>query len=210
MSLGGSIGIVTPTNTKRTTIENLEPRLQEEFPESYVTYLSWKDGYGSDGVVVEQHVEENILSRFVNSVSVRAVTFEMHQKSSSLISLDKVAALKKKCDIVLDTIDQKMYIAGESVSSKDLHSQTATVTLLNALLENDQHEIRNRDLPRSAYSISKNEMQGKIVLPLIKLVQQRTGKDFEISCVGKESDFFLKITLNADLNIVSLHKNFKS
>jgi len=74
----------------------------------------------------------------------------------------------------LDTINNKIYLRGKKLTSKELHSQTTTVDILRILLNNINKDIPNKSLPQSSYSKNKNEMLGKIVLPLISLLEKVT------------------------------------
>jgi hypothetical protein len=63
-----------------------------------------------------------------------------------------------KEDIILDTINDRVYLYGQKLTSKDLHSQNTTVEILGLLVKNINKEITNKSLPISSYSINKNEM----------------------------------------------------
>ena len=79
-------------------------------------------------------------------------------------------------------ISNKIYINGRKLTSEDLHSQTATVDILKILIENIGKDIFNKDFITSSYSKNKNDMLGKIVLPLIELIQKETGKKLPLIC----------------------------
>jgi hypothetical protein len=57
-------------------------------------------------------------------------------------------------------------------TSKEIHSQGATIDTMRILLENIGEEILNTSLPASSYSHNKNEIMGKIVLPIRKLTKK--------------------------------------
>lgn len=75
-----------------------------------------------------------------------------------------------------------MYINGRKLTSEDLHSQTGTVDILRILMENIGKDISNKELPVSSYSKNKNDMLGKIVIPLIELIEKETGKKLPLIC----------------------------
>jgi len=79
-------------------------------------------------------------------------------------------------------LNNKMYVNGRKLTSEDLHSQTATVDILKILIENSGKDISNKDFPISSYSKNKNDMLGKIVLPLIELIEKETGKKLPLIC----------------------------
>ncbi|HCY20802.1 TPA: hypothetical protein DIC40_02940 [Patescibacteria group bacterium] len=74
----------------------------------------------------------------------------------------------------MDTLNNRIYLEGQKLTSQDLHSQSATIEILKMLLENPGKEINNKNLPLSSYSKNKNDMLGKIVGPLLSLVEERT------------------------------------
>lgn len=96
-------------------------------------------------------------------------------------------------DIVLDTIGSKLYINKKSITSKELYSQRMTLDILKLLLLRIGEDVQNSDLPNSSYAQSKNEMQGKIITPLAKLVLERIGKKIALSCKGSNTLFHLKL-----------------
>ncbi|MEI7478079.1 MAG: hypothetical protein WCJ81_06410 [bacterium] len=52
----------------------------------------------------------------------------------------------------------KIYIQGQKLTSKDLHSQTGTIEMLMTALPQIGSDISNKQLPLSTYSKSKNDM----------------------------------------------------
>jgi len=56
------------------------------------------------------------------------------------------------------------------------------VDILKILIENSGKDISNKDFPISSYSKNKNDMLGKIVLPLIELIEKETGKKLPLIC----------------------------
>jgi hypothetical protein len=84
--------------------------------------------------------------------------------------------------IVLDTIKNKMYINGRKLKYVDLVSQTTTIHVLDKLLANIGKDIGNKELEPSSYSKNKNEMLGKIILPLMTLIEKETGEKFPLIC----------------------------
>ncbi|HCB51432.1 TPA: hypothetical protein DEP21_02545 [Patescibacteria group bacterium] len=71
---------------------------------------------------------------------------------------------------------------GQKLTSQDIHSQSATIEIMKRLIENPGKDISNKDLPSSSYSKNKNDMLGKIVIPLIELIEKKTGKKLPLIC----------------------------
>ena len=76
--------------------------------------------------------------------------------------------------ILLDMVNNKIYINGRKLTSEDIHSQTATVDILKILIENSGKDVSNKEFSVSSYSKNKNDMLGKIVIPLIELIERET------------------------------------
>jgi hypothetical protein len=79
-----------------------------------------------------------------------------------------------------------------------------TLDVLSYLLKHPSIDVANKQLPVSSYSQNKNEMQGKIIIPLTKLVQEIIGKDLLLTCKGSNVDFFLRLSRN-DITLGSLY-----
>jgi hypothetical protein len=82
------------------------------------------------------------------------------------------------------------------LTHKHLRSQSATVEVLDILLEHVGEYIHNSEFPVSSYSKNKNEMIGKIVLPLKTLIKESFGQDISLECTGSIYDFHMKIETN--------------
>lgn len=97
----------------------------------------------------------------------------------------------KEIDILLDTIHEKVYIRGEKLDSKDLGSQSTTVEIVTTLLENFGQEVSNDQFSISSYSKQRNQMLGKIILPLQELIKSKCKQELHIECSGSLYDFTL-------------------
>ena len=98
-----------------------------------------------------------------------------------------------------------MYINGRKLTSEDLHSQTATVDILKILMENIGKDIVNNEFASSSYSKNKNDMLGKIVIPLLELIERETGKKLPLICKGSMYEFYLKLN-PSDIDIAIVQK----
>jgi hypothetical protein len=87
-----------------------------------------------------------------------------------------------KKGMLLDMLNNKIYINGRKLTSSDIHSQTATVDILKVLINNIGKDISNKEFIASSYSKNKNDMQGKIIIPLIELIQKEFGKKLPLIC----------------------------
>lgn len=194
--IGGNMAIITERDKNRQLVFDAIQELKLIYPYLYVSYLSFIDGYASEGTTIEKYVEKNIRSCF-DSPNAMIVDDWDHTKHY-LHSIEKAEELGY--DLLLDEIQHKIFIDGQAIHSKNLHSQRMTIDILRILLSRLNQEVSNADLPVSSYSQSKNEIQGKIIIPLKKLILDRTGKKIDLTCKGSNTIFYLKLAKN-DLKI---------
>lgn len=132
----------------------------------------------NEGLKFEQDLEQGKYSDFLDSSSC------VLKMSDGKVQLGNCETMidNHKQGILLDMLNNKMYIHGRKLTSEDLHSQTATVDILKILIENIGKDISNKDFPVSSYSKNKNDMQGKIIIPLLELIQREIGKKLPLVC----------------------------
>lgn len=160
-----------------------------EFIGSKTIYMNRVDGVEHEGLKMEQDLDIGKYSEFLDSSSCVLRTGD---GKVQLGECDAMIAAHKQ-GILLDMLSNKMYIHGRKLTSEDLHSQTATVDILRILIECIGKEVSNKDLPLSSYSKNKNDMQGKIIIPLLELIQKETGKRLPLVCKGSIYDFYVKL-----------------
>lgn len=151
--------------------------------EGYITtldYASWRDGYSSDGVRVEQYISEKLYSDYTKE---HDVLFSDSSGRSYSGSYDTIIE-NEKHNILLDTIQGRIYIRGIKLTSKDIHSQNTTIDMLRILLKNLGQEVPNTGLPVSTYSQNKSEILGKVVMPIRKLVKEHFDQELSLFCSG--------------------------
>lgn len=94
-------------------------------------YASWRDGYSSDGVILEQHIGSKHYSQYTRPGDV----FFTDSYGNSYCD-DYEAIIEKENDcILLDTIRGRIHVKGTKLTSKDIHSQNTTIDMLKILLE---------------------------------------------------------------------------
>ncbi len=75
-------------------------------------------------------------------------------------------------------------MCGKKLTSADIHSQNTTIDMLRILLENIGQEVSNSKLPVSTYSQNKNEILGKVILPIKKISEKYFSKELSLTCSG--------------------------
>ncbi len=172
-----------------------------DFVGSKLIYSNWIDGIEHEGVKIEQDIHQWIYSEFLDSSSYIVKTADGKVQIS-----DYDTAIKNNNKwILLDMLNNKIFINGRKLTSEDLHSQTATVDILKILIENTGKDVSNRTFVVSSYSKNKNDMLGKIVLPFIELIEKETGKKMPLICKWSMYDFYVKLN-PSDIDIVVIDR----
>jgi len=152
-------------------------------------YTSDKDGIGKEWLKIEQRKQKNNYSNFCSEYEIK--TIKNQQFIHKTIEYHK--AIQKTDWILFDSIQNKIFILWEKMWSKEIHTQSGTIELFKTILQDRGKEINNKTLPISCYSKNKNEMIGKIILPLRKVVEKKIGKKLKLDCHGSLGNFFIKL-----------------
>ena len=206
---GGDVLFAVPYGSFRNIIINSVEKLRGKTGKDiWLDYASWLDGFEKEGVKIEQFLTEGIRSKFISegTVSLKKWT-NKEAMVSELSSLERLEKEKKDIDLLIDILEEKIYIKGQKLTSHELHSASTTIEILKILLENTGKNIANKNLPESSYSQDRNEMQSKIVSPLTKIVKQLTRKKLLLKITGGLTEFYLKLE-PSDLDIRILEKIF--
>lgn len=185
----GGYLVMMPKGTYREIIEKTVINIQQKHPDCRIEYASWIDGKASDGVKIEQHISEGLFSSYIqkDKVYVKSTIGKNYIGDYNEI----INSLKE--GLILNTINNKMYLNGKKLDSNDLKSQTTTINILCMLLNNIGNDISNKELEISSYSKNKNEMLGKIIIPLIAFLEKEMGERLPLICKGSIYDFYIKL-----------------
>jgi hypothetical protein len=127
---------------------------------------------------VEQDFSHDIFSEFVTQNSLMLTKYD-----GSFQMIDSTFFHNFSLQgLTLDLLNNKIYLDGRKLTSKDLPSQNTTIEVLKALLNSTNGKITNIELNTSSYSTNKNDMTGKILLPLKRLINAEKNIDFDIQC----------------------------
>ena len=185
----GSICFVMPSEWFRKTLFEAIEQTKKDFNAMDIIYASRLDGWEYVWLRFDQDIEKWIFSRFLNHSSCIVKNI----KGESFVGNHEDCIKKINEWMLLDMIDNKIYINGKKVTSDDLHSQSATIEILKILIERLGDDISNKDLPQSSYSKNKNEMLGKIVIPLIELIEKSVWEKLPLICKWSIYDFYVKL-----------------
>jgi len=201
MIMGGSVTFMVPIEGFRQWVMWSLSETRKNYPDARLIYCSWQDGNESNGIIFEQSVEHWLYSDFIKQNSVLLECSDGTFEFGYFDGLLKTPHL----DIIFDTVNTRVYIEWERLTSKDLHSQGTTIEVFSLLLEHVNHEVSNKKLPISSYSLNKNEMQWKIIQPLTRTLRAKTGKELPVSISGNINDFTMKL-LESPIKIWILKK----
>jgi len=206
---GGDILFVSPYGSLRNYIYQVREDVVKNIgKDTFLDYLSWEDGYGEEGLLVEQFVDNGVYSKFISHDVVRISNLDGNgDLQSNIVSNDSFDAEVAKIDLLLHSVKGDVYIRGKVLNSKEIFSAKYTIEFLNLLLKSPNKEISNKDLPRSSYSTNRNEFQGKILIPIQKVIKKKIKRDLIIEISGTTDDFRLKLKV-ANCNICFLEKVF--
>lgn len=197
--LWGSYIMVTKSWISRKTVMDTLEKLKTMYPNIEAEYVSYEDGTSQDKVKVEQFISAGMYSKYVDK---NKVIYTNNKWKNILWNYGDF--IEAEIDgLLFDMIHNKIYLNGEKLTSKDIPSQNTTIEVITKLLENIGEEISNKDLPVSSYTSNKNEMLGKIILPLLKLVEEKTWEKLSLVCKWGITDFYIKMwTINLKIWII--------
>jgi len=199
--MGWSLLFAMPLEGFRKTLLTAVEKISLDFIGSKVIYLNWVDGIEYEWLKFEQDIQKWMYSDFLDSSSCILKTWDGKVR---LGDCEKMINDHKQW-ILLDMVNNKIYMHGRKLTSSDIHSQTATVDILKVVINNIGKDVSNKDLPTSSYSKNKNDMQGKIIIPLMDLVQKELNKKLPLVCKWSLYDFYIKLN-PSDIHIAIIDK----
>lgn len=192
----GDILFVAPYNTAQNKIIKLINKLQSELSENIsLDYASWTDGFEDEGVRLEQHLDEKIYSDFISAGSIKLTHFSKSGFShSDIYTLEEFQKKRKTIDVLIDTVENEIYIKGKLISSKYLPSSKTTIKVLQALIDKLGKEVPAAVFGDSSYFKDRNELQSKIVSPLNREIKKRLKKELPLEIHGGIDNFTIKLS----------------
>ncbi len=185
----------------RDTIDKTIKDLKNIYPNVEIEYSSYLDWECSDWVILEQYISEWIYSKYVDK---NKFVFKSNKGDNYIWDYNEILE-KEKDWLLFDMINSKIYFFWEKLTSKETPSQNGTIEVITKLLENIWEEISNKDFSASSYSKNKNEMLWKIILPLIRLVEDKTKEQLPIICKWGLTNFYVKMW-NVNLKIWAIKR----
>jgi hypothetical protein len=181
---GGAVLFAMPYGGHRQAMLELIADLQKETGRPvWLDYASWLDGIGGQPGKIEQDIKAGLHAPFIDRDSLSINILNKGKFQKRMITQEKFADYVKEVDIMLDKTTGKIMIGGTTVTSKELPSQKATVSILADLITRKKFTLSNSELP-SSYGENRYDLHGKIVLPLTKQVKILTGRDLQLTVRG--------------------------
>jgi hypothetical protein len=180
-------------------IESLLAKLKRETRKDlWLDWVSWSDGFGSQGVMVEQNLPDHLYSPFISPESARITLWQPDIPARTMVvSAEELENLKGKLDLLLDHTQNKIYVRGQQLTSREIPSASATIDILSVLMRSPRRDVANKDLPTSCYRNSRYDLQSKITTPLSRSASKILGKNLEFGIHGGSYDnFHLNIKTN--------------
>jgi len=129
------------------------------------------------------------------------------QPKTEVVTLEEFDQVKESADLLIDKTSNKVYVKGDLLTSKEIHSAKVTVEILDILLKNISKQVPASQFPPSSY-VDRNEMQSKIVSPLVNVIKKRINKTLPLIIRGGlRKNFYMKIDPD-EMNIVLVDKKF--
>jgi len=194
---GGGIVCASPSGALRDFLGHFVENLHfEGWNGARVEYASWADGYEGNGLVVEQYARENIFSASLGREYARAILWDgIGKPEVRLLPEEELLWLIESYDLVALVEEKTIYVAGEQIRSRHgLHSATYTAKLLHSLLSNSALKLSPEQMPEGyCYSFETFELQGKIVNPLRRIIQEKARKNLELKVTSVQKKVHLQL-----------------
>lgn len=187
--LWGWCVFVMKPGISRDTLDKTLQEMRTFYPNAEIEYCSYMDGNSHNGIKVEQFITGWVYSQYIQK---NQVLYKNNLEISYISTMGDILE-KENSGILVDTISRKIYINWTRLTSKEIPAQNTTSELLSILFEKRWQDVSSKELPNSSYASNKNEMLGKIVIPLVKIVKDTFDIDFPFICKWSINDFYLKL-----------------
>ncbi|MBU0707681.1 hypothetical protein KKG41_04890, partial [Patescibacteria group bacterium] len=201
-SLNRKLVFVGERGQPQQIMQELLAQLKKKYSkEVSLDYISWVDGLEPDGLRIEQSLNEAKSSPILPVGMTKSLVWKRElQPKQYLLTPRLKEAFIHYMDIAIDFEDHKIIIKGKALTSKQIHSTSATKEILECLLSKYGRIVNGSDIPVEAYR-DRNELQSKIIGPLKKVARKKLLVNLPIEITGKlGKNYSIKIKPN-DLKI---------
>ncbi len=202
---GGDVLFVTPAYDFRDSMDDILDHIRklDETKTIFLDYASWIDGFENRGIMLEQDIENKIISNWVSCDCFKVTHLKRDGSTeSSIMSSMEIDELKKKAQIILDKSEKKIYINGKKMTSDELLSSSTTIDFFEILMTKVGKSISNKNLNFSSYANDRNEFQGKILHPFQKIIKELTKNNLNIELHGAITDFHIRLQSGTEMYFI--------
>lgn len=176
--------------------EDFEQTELNDYYNASLDYDSLIDGIGTEGAKLEMYRDKKYYSDWLKNYSNHTWITNFHEKKliEDKAELDKIKVL-------INTVTEKIVLNGNKLTSNDLPSQIYAIQVLTLLMKSPARQIESKELPLSAYSVSKSDFVTKILRPLEKAFDKYLdpGHGITFECEGNLTEFRTKIHVRPDV-----------
>ncbi len=188
---GGHVLLMAPSGTMpEKLLSETEAMTKEMGRDIYLDWASWLDGYGEAGLQVEQFIPKKLFSDFISNESYALTSYTRGIPMTRIINAPDLPEIVKEYDFLMFVPHHKIYIQGQILSSKEIHSAKATIEIMKKILAKTNHQLANHNLGDSSYGQSRYDLQSKIFIPLNKALKKHANKELEFKISGGMFDRF--------------------
>ena len=160
-----------------------------------VLWLSWRDGWGEDRVQICQDIGHDQFTDWCDRHAVKLIRHDQGAQSEQILPHSAWAEEIPRYDLVLDRTHGRIFIGGTIMTAKEIHSQSATISILEQIMLSPLHSAHNSTFIRSSYTINRNEFISKILLPLRRIIHKKLRKNLDYDCHGPVTSFDTRLHL---------------
>lgn len=197
---GGNYLVVFEDDSDLDVLQEVLGDMKNNYPDISIRETYDFDMPAKDGIVIEQDINYGIWRKTWKDLYVLSDN-QWNQKFVSYTDIN----FKEQKWIFFDWVKGKVYVDWKILTSKDIKSATTTIELFDHLLRSVSHSIENNELWPSSFSGQQNQMESKIINPLVKYIKKALWVDFPIECSGSLREFFITLW-KTDINIQLVKK----
>ena len=194
----GNYLVVFEDDSDLEVLETVIESMKNNYPEIKIRESYDFETPAYEWLVIEQDITQNIGKESDEDLYV-LINDKNEQKFVSYTNINP----KEQKWIYLDGVKNKIYVNWKVLTSKEIKSATTTIELFEHLLKSEDHKIKNNELWPSSFSSQQNQMDSKIIIPFVKYVKKKLGKEFPLECSGSLREFYISLwKTNIDIQLV--------
>ena len=183
---GGDYLVIFEDDSDLDVLETILEDMKNVYPDIRIREIYDFDMPAKDWVVIEQDIRHGIWKDVWKDLYL---LFD-NQWNQQFVLYTDIKPREQKW-IFLDGVMNKVYVNWKVLTSKDIKSATTTIELFERILKSENHVVKNSELWPSSFSWQQNQMESKIINPLVKYIKKALGKKLDIECSGSLREFYI-------------------